>query len=108
MHLGVQWCEDQFEFLGVRRQMDEGLAAILRRLLARDEAGFLQPLERDHGRRLAHSHPLAEFALRDPVLAPQLAQEAPRSEERRVGKECVSTCRSRWSPSPYKKKKQTK
>src|SRR3546814_6432063 len=22
---------------------------------------------------------------------------APRSEERRVGKECVSTCRSRWS-----------
>src|SRR3546814_15537947 len=27
-----------------------------------------------------------------------------RSEERRVGKECVSTCRSRWSPYPYKKK----
>src|SRR3546814_15489004 len=23
----------------------------------------------------------------------------PRSEERRVGKECGSTCRSRWSPS---------
>src|SRR3546814_14555976 len=23
----------------------------------------------------------------------------PRSEERRVGQECVSTCRSRWSPS---------
>src|SRR3546814_18381929 len=27
----------------------------------------------------------------------------PRSEERRVGKECVSTCRSRWSPDTYKK-----
>src|SRR3546814_11916620 len=26
-----------------------------------------------------------------------------RSEERRVGKECVSTCRSRWSPSTQKK-----
>src|SRR3546814_21121946 len=26
-----------------------------------------------------------------------------RSEERRVGKECVSTCRCRWSPSPSKK-----
>src|SRR3546814_12900416 len=26
------------------------------------------------------------------------------SEERRVGKECVSTCRSRWSPYHYKKK----
>src|SRR3546814_19203990 len=24
--------------------------------------------------------------------------DAMRSEERRVGKECVSTCRSRWSP----------
>src|SRR3546814_12146433 len=26
-----------------------------------------------------------------------------RSEERRVGKECVSTCRSRWSPYHYTK-----
>src|SRR3546814_11412091 len=31
---------------------------------------------------------------------PLLARGAAlRSEERRVGKECVSTCRSRWSPS---------
>src|SRR3546814_16563664 len=28
-----------------------------------------------------------------------------RSEERRVGKECVSTCRSRWSPYHEKKNK---
>src|SRR3546814_14831144 len=28
-----------------------------------------------------------------------------RSEERRVGKECVSTCRSRWSPYHYKENK---
>src|SRR3546814_13098205 len=28
-----------------------------------------------------------------------------RSEERRVGKECVRTCRSRWSPYHYKKTK---
>src|SRR3546814_12792544 len=27
-----------------------------------------------------------------------------RSEERRVGKECVSTCRSRWSPCHEKKR----
>src|SRR3546814_7468439 len=27
-------------------------------------------------------------------------QFAARSEERRVGKECVSTCRSRWLPYP--------
>src|SRR3546814_15402402 len=30
-----------------------------------------------------------------------------RSEERRVGKECVSTCRSRWSPYHYQKNKNT-
>src|SRR3546814_20473561 len=30
------------------------------------------------------------------------------SEERRVGKECVSTCRSRWSPYHSKKKATTK
>src|SRR3546814_16498755 len=29
----------------------------------------------------------------------------PSSEERRVGKECGSTCRSRWSPYITKKKK---
>src|SRR3546814_11096424 len=31
--------------------------------------------------------------------------ELPSSEERRVGKEGVRTCRSRWSPSHSKKKK---
>src|SRR3546814_16110124 len=31
-------------------------------------------------------------------------QVSTRSEERRVGKECVSTCRSRWSPYHTKKK----
>src|SRR3546814_14297371 len=30
--------------------------------------------------------------------SPLIGQSAGRSEERRVGKECVSTCSSRWSP----------
>src|SRR3546814_18281270 len=37
------------------------------------------------------------------VDAADIAEAAPfagRSEERRVGQESVSTCRSRWSPSP--------
>src|SRR3546814_17786087 len=34
-----------------------------------------------------------------------LEQIEARSAERREGKECVSTCRSRWSPSHQKKKK---
>src|SRR3546814_14011659 len=33
-----------------------------------------------------------------PALDIARAQWGTRSEERRVGKECVSTCRSRWSP----------
>src|SRR3546814_14746045 len=32
------------------------------------------------------------------LTAARLVGEPFRSEERRVGKECVSTCRSRWSP----------
>src|SRR3546814_16144641 len=34
--------------------------------------------------------------------------ETARSEERRVGKACVSTCRPRWSPYISKKKTKTK
>src|SRR3546814_11598964 len=40
------------------------------------------------------------------VLHEVMQEGVARSEERRVGKECVSTCRSRWSPNHYKKKKQ--
>src|SRR3546814_17600861 len=37
--------------------------------------------------------------IRKPKIDAKLvAQGVARSEERRVGKECVSTCRSRWSP----------
>src|SRR3546814_3721084 len=32
------------------------------------------------------------------ALLDEMKFAADRSEERRVGKECVSTCRSRWSP----------
>src|SRR3546814_19057628 len=39
------------------------------------------------------------------LASAELAAVAARSEERRVGKECVSTCRSRWAPYHSKKKK---
>src|SRR3546814_9656710 len=35
---------------------------------------------------------------RDRLTALESRMRAERSEERRVGKECVRTCRSRWSP----------
>src|SRR3546814_14155788 len=41
---------------------------------------------------------------RDRLLDLVRGREADRSDERRVGKECVSTCRSRWSPDHYKNK----
>src|SRR3546814_15715410 len=44
-------------------------------------------------------------ALLSPPSMLSLHSTAGRSEERRVGKECVSTCRSRWSPYHSKKKK---
>src|SRR3546814_1274508 len=43
--------------------------------------------------------PAARSAARKTAgLRQAIAKHALRSEERRVGKECVSTCRSRWSP----------
>src|SRR3546814_17217513 len=43
-------------------------------------------------------------ARKNPHRYPLTSRDAVRSEERRVGKECVSTCRSRWSPYHSKKK----
>src|SRR3546814_20051118 len=48
---------------------------------------------------LAPTTPATIQALRLRVVPP----EARRSEERRVGKECVGTCRYRWSPHTEKK-----
>src|SRR3546814_18643551 len=45
---------------------------------------------------------IAQAHLRNPVEVRIAAKTTTRSEERRVGKECVSTCRSRWSPYHYK------
>src|SRR3546814_13889056 len=45
----------------------------------------------------------ARKAQHSQILVPMDTPGVQRSEERRVGKECVSTCRSRWSPYHYKK-----
>src|SRR3546814_11548293 len=50
--------------------------------------------------RKGSEHKLTQARIQE--LLPQ------RSEERRVGKECVSTCRSRWSPYQSKKNKSMK
>src|SRR3546814_2604985 len=50
--------------------------------------------------RAGHSMTIARRILAIPPgdEAALAAMDEERSEERRVGKECVSTCRSRWSP----------
>src|SRR3546814_19826895 len=76
---------------------------------------------RDEERQEAKTHtisPIAAILLRpaaqriacrvriSSLSAPEslrLASRAIRSEERRVGKECVSTCKSRWSEYTIKK-----
>src|SRR3546814_7987564 len=55
-------------------------------------------------RRGAAGRASGHQGLRFPCPRPSRSS-ADRSEERRVGKECVSTCRSRWSPYNSKKKK---
>src|SRR3546814_11778434 len=65
-------------------------------------------VRRDERDLALHLGPLAE----QPVSRPLHSYDARppvwnlvRSAERRVGTECVSTCRSRWSPYHIKKKK---
>src|SRR3546814_15316593 len=65
--------------------------------------GGARPLQADvaaapeYRGRTVHAHPLPPADHRD--LTAHV-----RSAERRVGKECVSTCRSRWTPYHQKKK----
>src|SRR3546814_1706822 len=49
---------------------------------------------------LITSTPVEQIGQRAPWVCSfsPAGRNARRSEERRVGKECVSTCRSRWSP----------
>src|SRR3546814_1278861 len=80
----------------LRRQDDEAYAAELRAAEAEQQALVDQAAERD---RLQAENE----ALRQQNVDYQ--NQLSRSEERRVGKECVSTCRARWSPDHSKKKK---
>src|SRR3546814_3877534 len=57
-----------------------------------------RPTDR-RGRKASGLNLLFPFASSEVEMPLELApRRRVRSEERRVGKECVSTCRSRWSP----------
>src|SRR3546814_17224718 len=83
------------------RRRDELAVSLLPR--ARGQRG------RPHRLRLGPDEAIAAIAFElapaaavdQPIILPALADQCPdgpRSEERRVGQECVSTCRSRGSP----------
>src|SRR3546814_14275623 len=76
----------QQDYLGTIEQSADSLLGIINEIL-----DFYQI---EAGKLVLDSVP---FNLRD-LIEDTLTILAPRSEERRVGKECVSTCKSRWSP----------
>src|SRR3546814_15295367 len=76
-----------------------------RGLRARIDAEDARALVREHLGERAIEVVAAEeeVAVRGEHLEDLAGEPEDRSEERRVGKECVSTCRSRWSPYHYTK-----
>src|SRR3546814_11345022 len=85
-------------------------AGIARRIEFLDHVGQEQHVARFAAERTGDAAVAAGLALvadrcieecveqRQQVAGVGVAEQQPRSEERRVGRECVSTCRYRWSP----------
>src|SRR6059058_6694881 len=93
--------------LGARVRAWRARRGMTRKQLAADSGlseRFLADVETGKGNVSINSLEAAARALNITII--ELLQDAPRpalarvhrSEERRVGKECVTTCRSRWSP----------
>src|SRR3546814_11835336 len=78
--------EVEASFEAYKQALVEGDGARASELTASDTHAFVK-------QTLDRALTMEEPALRTLPLLDQI-----RSEERRVGKECVSTCRSRWSP----------
>src|SRR3546814_16113051 len=63
-------------------------------VVALDVAGLLQGAHAPEAGRRGDAGAARQLHVGDPPILLEVLQ---RSEERRVGNECVSTCRSRWS-----------
>src|SRR3546814_18770481 len=90
------WSSDVCSFDLIEVAIDDDLAAVeqaahatVRQVVDEEDAARQQPAQDLRGARIAEAE-----------SAPALPREVVglRSAERRVGQECVSTCRSRWSP----------
>src|SRR3546814_11140929 len=88
--IAVHLCDPRLDIAGVAARM--GISPRYVRRLFQEETGSFSAYVLDE--RLDRAHRL----LLHPGLVPRtIAAIAYRSDERRVGKECVSTVRSRWS-----------
>src|SRR3546814_14275259 len=96
VELEAAWRGDRF-----RQELAEDLARALVRAYER------RSLDDETSRRavVEDARLCVEAAIGEPVGQHGNAKRGPiRSEDRRVGEECGSTCRTRWSPENYKKK----
>src|SRR3546814_15610373 len=88
--------------LGLQRRLravQEAFAHLAQLARMRGRAVFQDAFARLEAQIQAAELGITLFQFIDHAQALQVVFEAAgRSEERRVGKECVSTCRSRWSP----------
>ena len=94
--LGISLMQDQgIKVLG-DLVSDEGLLSGLQMAVCLSVSWVAESGESKHTVMLLPVRALIPFVWAPPVWTQSPPQS--RSEERRVGKECVSTCRSRWSP----------
>src|SRR3546814_10426129 len=98
-------CLMSFFFSSRRRHTRCALVTGVQTWLFRSQRDEEKAADESRERRLAEIAAITrEMTLSNPTWQPQTGKRRPleqdasviRSEERRVGKECVSTCRSRW------------
>src|SRR3546814_11945449 len=87
------------------RQVEQALVAILKEIAKERGINMIINASRGQGVVLFADNSLVitdvareKLDKRLPAVPLTAPETTKRSEERRVGKECVSTCRSRWSP----------
>src|SRR3546814_14865482 len=74
------------------------LSLVFHRFLSGEIKGHARISLTVNGRPITAFDPFCRKNPATQVLPEEIVSIGERSEERRVGKECVSTCRSRWSP----------
>src|SRR3546814_12055055 len=92
---GAAWAANDTP-VGTWKTIDDATGKAKSLVTIRDDDGTL------HGKVVKLFNPSKPNPTCEKCEGKRKAQPIMRSEESRVGKECVSTCRSRWSPYPKK------